>query len=85
MSSLSNLGVSPLFGLVNVSLDAIIMLLAFLIMDEEAMKYLKRRSKDFMENGSFGKFHQRQSVITTKSRNTKETNDIFVIDLELEH
>ena len=49
------------------------------------MKYLKRRSKDFMENGSFGKFHQSQSVIITKSRNTKETNDIFVIDLELEH
>ena len=77
------LGASPLLGLLNVSFAALIMLMTFLMMDEEAIKYLKRKTKYFWKKETLGKFETRQIPTRTKSRKSKDANDVYVIDLEL--
>ena len=66
--------------MLNVSLAALIMLTTFLMMDDEAIKYLKRRTREF-----FGDFDSHQIETKTKPRRQKESNvcDIYVIDLEM--
>lgn len=74
-------GASTLLGLLNVSFAALIMLMTFLMMDEEAIKYLKRKTKYFWKKETFGEFEKRQ--IPTKPRKKKDASDVYVIDLEI--
>ena len=62
-----------------------IMLTTFLVMDEEAIKYLKRKTKNLFKMEPFGNFYSPQSDTKTRPRKQKETKniDIYVIDLEL--
>ena len=80
------LGANPLLGLLNVSLAAMIMLTTFLVMDDEAIKYLKRKTKNLFKMEPIGNFYsQHQRDTETIPVKQKETNvsDIYVIDLEL--
>ena len=79
------LGANPLLGLLNVSLAAMIMLMTFLMMDDEALKYLKRKRKNLFKMEPSGYFYSSQSKTKTKPRKQKETkvSDVYVIDLEL--
>ena len=79
------LGANPLLGLLNVSLAAMIMLMTFLMMDDEALKYLKRKRKNLFKMEPSGNFYSSQSKTKTKPRKQKETkvSDVYVIDLEL--
>ena len=71
--------------MLNVSLAAMIMLTTFLMMDDEAIKYLKRKTKHFFNIKPFGNFDSHPSETKNKPRKQKETNvcDVYVIDLEL--
>ena len=55
--------------------------MTFLMMDEEAIKYLKRKTKYFWKKETFGEFEKRQ--IPTKPRKKKDASDVYVIDLEI--
>ena len=81
------LGANPLLGLLNVSLAALIMLMTFLMMDDEALKYLRRKKKNLfkMEPSPSGNFFSNQSKTKTKPRKQKETkvSDVYVIDLDV--
>ena len=79
------LGANPLFGMLNVSLAALIMLITFLLMDEEAIKYLRRKTNNFFKLKTFGNFDAQKSESKTIPRIQKEAhaNEIYVIDLEV--
>ena len=78
-------GANPLFGMLNVSLGALIMLITFLLMDEEAIKFLRRKTNNFLKMETFGNFDAHQSESKSNPRIQKEThaNGIYVIDLEV--
>ena len=67
------LGTNPLLGLLNVSLAAMIMLTTFLVMDEEAIKYLKRKTNNLFKMEPFGNYYSPQSDTKTRPRKQKET------------
>ena len=70
-------------GVLNVSFAALIMLMTFLMMDEEATKYLKRKTKYVWKKETLGKFETRHIPTKTKFRKSKDASDVYVIDLEL--
>ena len=74
-------GANPLFGMLNVSLAALIMLITFLLMDEEAIKYLRRKTNNFLKMETFGNFdaHKKSDLKTIQ----KEAHAINVINLEV--
>ena len=61
------------------------MLTTFLMMDDEVIKYLKRKTKNFFNMEPFVNFDSHQIENKIKPRKQKETNfrDVYVIDLEL--
>ena len=59
------------------------MLMIFLMMDEEAIKYLKRKTKYFWKKETFGEFEKRKIPTKTKPRKKKDASDVYVIDLEI--
>ena len=71
--------------MLNTSLAALIMLTTFLMMDDEAIKYLKRKTKNFFNMEPSGDFYSHQIETKIKPRKQKETydRDIYVIDLEM--
>ena len=76
----------------NYSLNSIFVLLGFLLSDEEAIKYVKRRYKNYVErifmdkkyskNSAFVLFkHEGQSNQRKRSK-INEFNDVFVVCIE---
>ena len=55
------------------------------MMDDEAIKYLKRKTKNFFNIEPSGDFDSHQIETKIKPRKQKETydRDIYVIDLEM--
>ena len=55
------------------------------MMDDEVIKYLKRKTKNFFNMEPFVNFDSHQIENKIKPRKQKETNfrDVYVIDLEL--
>ena len=64
----------------NYSVFAIFFLLAFLIMDHEAIKFVRRKYKNFLENKNVE--FERQNIRSVACEGSKPRNKIYVIRIE---